>query len=111
MSPPIGPVAAVPPVSQPTSTAISTQRPGNSAATPGAAPAQPFNNLLDGVVNHANQHQIQADTQIQNLLQGKTDNIQDVVMTMAKADLSFRMVLELRNKLMDAYQEIMRMQV
>ena len=67
--------------------------------------------MIRQLVNDANAQQIQADQSIHNLIEGKSQDLQDVVISMAKADLSFRFILEIRNKLMDAYQEIMRMQV
>jgi len=42
---------------------------------------------------------------------GRPDNIQDVVLSAAQADLAVRMVIELRNRLVNTYQEVMRMQV
>jgi flagellar hook-basal body complex protein FliE len=86
--------------------------PGSSGqVTQGTTRSNEFSNVIKKVVSEANQNLSAADKSIQDLASGKSDNMQDVVMSMAKADLSFRFVLELRNKLMDAYQEIMRMQV
>ncbi len=48
---------------------------------------------------------------MEQLATGKSDDIQNVVVSMAKADLTFRLVLEIRNRLIESYQEIMRMQV
>ena len=45
------------------------------------------------------------------LATGESDNIQGVVMSAAQADLAIRMVIEMRNRLVNTYQEIMRMQV
>lgn len=70
-----------------------------------------FSNLFAKLMNEANQPQLQADQSLQNLAKGETDNVHDVVLSMAKADLAFRFVLEIRNRLVESYQEIMRMQV
>ena len=70
-----------------------------------------FSTVVDKVVGQANQHLQSANQSVDKLAKGETDDFQSVVMSMAKADLSFRFVMEIRNKLMDAYQEIMRMQV
>jgi flagellar hook-basal body complex protein FliE len=48
---------------------------------------------------------------IRELATGQTDNLHEVLLTVAKADLSFRTILEVRNRLTEAYQEVMRMQV
>ena len=95
--PPVGPVAAA--------SAASSVAP--AATKPGGA----TDNIFARMVKGANQQQIVADEAVQQLATGQTDNLQQVVLTAAKADLSFRLVLELRNKLIDSYQEIMRMQV
>jgi flagellar hook-basal body complex protein FliE len=70
-----------------------------------------FGSLLKEVVNEANSKQQAADQAVENFASGNDEDIQNVVVSMAKADLSFRMVMEIRNRLIDSYQEIMRMQV
>ena len=57
-----------------------------------------------------------ADTQkanqaIEALATGKSDDLHTVSLAVAQADLSFRLILEVKNKLVEAYQEVMRMQV
>ena len=54
-----------------------------------------------------------AEAQVQSvgLLTGQTDQIHSVVLAAEKADLALRLTLQIRNKVLDAYQEIMRMQV
>lgn len=42
---------------------------------------------------------------------GEVDDVHQVMLAMDRADLSFRMTLEVRNKLLEAYQEVMRLQV
>ncbi len=78
--------------------------------TPAKAKGE-FTQLFKDLVQSANKQHAAADQSIQQFIDGENSDIQNVAMTMAKADLSFRLVLEIRNKLMDAYQEIMRMQV
>lgn len=68
-------------------------------------------NVFAKLVKGANHQQLAADEQMEKLAAGESDGLHQVILTAAKADLSFRLVLELRNKLMDSYQEIMRMQV
>lgn len=69
------------------------------------------NNIFAKLVQGANEQQLAADKEVGQLAAGETDSLHQVVLTAAKADLSFRLVLELRNKLMESWQEIMRMQV
>ena len=42
---------------------------------------------------------------------GRTDALHEVMLQVAQADLSFRFILEIRNRLTEAYQEIMKMQI
>ena len=48
---------------------------------------------------------------VRKLVSGESDSIHDVVLTASKADLAFRLVMEVRNRLITSYEEIMRMQV
>ena len=70
-----------------------------------------FENLLEGLLTDTDDMQKSADTAVDQLLSGKTENVQEVMMAVAKADVSFRMMLQVRNRLLEAYQEVMRMQV
>ncbi len=94
---PIIPVTSVSPAAATSATARSADK------SPGNAFAQ--------MVTEANQQQLAADKAIEELAAGKSDGLHQVVLTAARADLSFRLVLEMRNKLVESYQEIMRMQV
>ena len=47
----------------------------------------------------------------QDLLTGKTDDVLPVVQAMAKADLSFKLLMGVRNKVIEAYKQTMNMQV
>ncbi|MBW1778359.1 MAG: flagellar hook-basal body complex protein FliE [Deltaproteobacteria bacterium] len=53
----------------------------------------------------------EADHAILKLGQGRSQDLHDVMIAMEKADLSLRLLVQVRNKMVDAYQEIMRMQV
>ena len=85
---------------------LEATKPGGSTAATGG-----FAQFLQGQLGEINQHQVQADQAIQQLATGESNNVHDVVLSMAQADLSFRLVLEIRNRLVESYQEIMRMQV
>ena len=70
-----------------------------------------FGDLLVGVVQDANSKQLVADSAMEKFVTGGESNVQDVALSMAKADIAFQLVLEIRNRLIDSYQEVMRMQV
>jgi flagellar hook-basal body complex protein FliE len=73
--------------------------------------ASDFGKLLGDYMQQASEMQAKVGTDIEALAAGQTDNIQDVVLSAAQADLAVRMVIELRNRLVNTYQEVMRMQV
>ena len=70
-----------------------------------------FAGVVTQFLKDASVHQTHAEQAVSNLAAGRADNVHNVMLSMAKADLSFHLVLEIRNRLSDAYQEIMRMQV
>lgn len=76
----------------------------------GAGPSG-FGDLVSQFLQDANNQQLQVGSQIESLATGQTDNVHDVVLSVAKADLAFRLVMEIRNRLISSYQELMRMQV
>lgn len=70
-----------------------------------------FGSVVDRFLSGAAQSHQQAETAVNDLALGRTDNLHGVLMQVAKADLSFRLILEIRNRLSEAYQDIMKMQV
>jgi len=66
----------------------------------------PFSKLLVGGVSRVNDMQMSADGQMEQLLTGGDVNQAEVFTSMQKADMSFRLLVQIRNKLMDAYEEI-----
>jgi flagellar hook-basal body complex protein FliE len=76
-----------------------------------AAPKSDFNAHLKNAMSEVNELQQQADQAIQQLAgEGKGD-LQETMIAIEKADVSFRLMMQIRNKVLEAYQEIMRMQV
>jgi len=70
-----------------------------------------FGELLKDAISTVNELQKQSDQEIQKLMTGESQDLQNTVIAMQKADLSFQMMMQVRNKIVQAYQEIMRMQV
>ena len=68
-----------------------------------------FGEMVGNLLKEVNETQAAADGTVRDLMAGNVDNIHDVVLKVAKADLSFRFLLEIRNKLTEAYQDIARM--
>ena len=69
-----------------------------------------FKEILGNVITDVYQAQKDADLSLESLAKGENTSIQDVVMKMEEADLSFKLMKEVRNKLLEAYKEIMSMQ-
>ena len=77
----------------------------------GEAPGPSFASVVKDAMGDTNRLQQEADQMVGKLGAGEITDVHQVMLAMNRADLSFRMMLEVRNKLLDAYQEVMRMQV
>ena len=94
-----------------TVSSIAAQPAGSSSSQVGKANgANDFSKLVSGFVDETNKAQLGSDQAIDDLITGKTDNVQQVVMAVANAEMSFQLFMEIRNKLIDSYNELMRMQ-
>lgn len=76
---------------------------------PSAKNAQSFGNVLAESMGEVNRLQVEADKSIEALVSGSNKNIHETMIAISKADLAFRMTMQVRNKVMEAYQEVMRM--
>lgn len=79
--------------------------PGVPLAAPPAG-GESFKNILLEALQQVNQMQHQANEAVAQLMTGGEVNPAEVLTTLQKADLSFRMMLQLRNKLVQAFQEV-----
>ena len=70
-----------------------------------------FGTILEGMVRDVNKLQTQANQQIAKVQTEGAGSIHEVMIAMEKADISFRTMMQVRNKLLEAYQEVMRLQV
>ncbi|GAA4456637.1 hypothetical protein GCM10023156_32350 [Novipirellula rosea] len=70
-----------------------------------------FAKLLSNQVNNVNSMQNNADGMVHSLLTGGDVNEAEVLTAVQKADLAFRMLLQVRNKLMEAYREVQQIQI
>jgi flagellar hook-basal body complex protein FliE len=81
----------------------------------GSADRKPGNENFTSVLNEAlsevDQAQKASDKQIQKVVSGDVQDVHSAMIAMQKADLSFQMMMQVRNKLIEAYHEVMRMQV
>lgn len=70
-----------------------------------------FATLMQQYVQQANQETKAASAAGVELAMGNSTNVSETLLAMQKADLSFQLMMGVRNKLVDAYREVMRMQV
>lgn len=75
------------------------------------APADGFGQMLDGIVGMVDAKQQAASSMTRKVLMGETDQLHQSVIAMQEASVAFTMMVEVRNKLVESYQELMRMQV
>lgn len=76
-----------------------------------AIQGQSFADTLNHAIQNVNELQKVSNKKMEDLATGKTDNVADVMIASEKADIAFRLMVQVRNKIVDAYQEIMKMQV
>ena len=62
-------------------------------------------------IGETNRQLIDADRQVTRLALGETDNLHQVMISLEQAKLSFQMMVQVRNKLLEAYQDVLRMQI
>ncbi len=70
-----------------------------------------FKDLLTKAAGELNQSQINGSQAAQDLAMGRADNLHDVMLSMEQAGLALQYAIQVRNKLLESYQEIVRMQI
>jgi flagellar hook-basal body complex protein FliE len=68
----------------------------------------PFEELLSSSMKKVNTLQLEADEMVRNLATGDVEDISEVVLASSRAEVALRMFMELRNKFLDAYQQLSR---
>ncbi len=79
-------------------------------AAPAAQPGQ-FESMLQGAIQAIEKPQADAKNAINAFLSGAGDEVHSVALAVQRADLAFDLGLQVRNKVVSAYQEVMRMQI
>ncbi len=74
-------------------------------------PPQNFEALLKQEINRVDAAQKEAENRLLALATGQDPDLVGVSLSLTRAELSFRFLLQVRNKILEAYQEIMRMQL
>jgi flagellar hook-basal body complex protein FliE len=84
--------------------------PAAAAPDPAARQAS-FENWFSREISTANQQLLEGDRQVTRLAVGEVGNLHQVMLELEKARLSFSLVAQVRNRLLEGYQEVMRMQI
>lgn len=91
--------------------AVASQAAGTGAPIQDAASGHDFSAMLQAAVAEVNNTQMEAKHLSEQYAAGDAANLQDVVVSLQKASVSFQAMVQVRNKLVSAYQEVMNMQV
>jgi flagellar hook-basal body complex protein FliE len=70
-----------------------------------------FGDVLKDSIKKVGEIEKEADQEVQKLVTMESGDIHNTMMAIEKADLSFQMMMQIRNKIISAYEEIMRIQV
>ena len=103
------PIAGIQPPTRPISPFADPSR--QSAGTGQSSGIDDFANLLSNQVQHVNSMQIDANDMVHSMLTGGEVNEAEALTAVQKADLAFRMLLQVRNKLIEAYREVQQIQI
>ncbi len=88
-----------------------TAKSGQNGPAAGADGDLAFGDLLKQALQEVNQASAQAEDEARNLMTGEGADMHSAMLAVQKADLSFQMMMAVRSKLIDAYREVMRMQM
>jgi flagellar hook-basal body complex protein FliE len=80
---------------------------GQGQATPRAS----FGQTLQNAIREVDDLQTRRDGMVEQMVRGEQVEVHDIMTAAQEAQLAFDLMLEVRNKLLEAYQEVMRMQV
>ncbi|TWU50897.1 flagellar hook-basal body protein FliE [Rubripirellula tenax] len=105
------PIAGIQPPARPASPFGPLQKIGTGPSPAGASGIDSFANLLGNQVKSVNTMQVDANEMVHTMLTGGNVNEAEVLTSVQKADLAFRMLLQVRNKLLEAYREVQQIQI
>lgn len=91
--------------------APSPEIPGGLGPVGKATPSESFGNLLGNLVDDVKEKGSIAEAETNRVLLGESDNIHQSMIAVQESSMAFSMLVEVRNNLVQAYQELMRMPV
>jgi flagellar hook-basal body complex protein FliE len=86
-------------------------QPTSIAQKPEELKKSDFGDLVKQCMDKTDQSQQASDTAVKDMLAGKSEDINTVVAQVAKADMSFKLLVGVRNKIIEAYKQTMQMQI
>jgi flagellar hook-basal body complex protein FliE len=96
---------------EPTISPSEISSPGSLGSATPTSPTDSFGTMLDGLVSGVAAKQSAAAAQTNSVLMGDTGQLHQSVIAMQESQVAFSLMVEVRNKLVESYQELMRMQV
>ncbi len=87
-----------------------SELPGAAAGSAGQASGG-FMGTLKEAIAKANEVQLEASQAVDKLMTGESQNVHQTMIALQKADVSFQLMMQIRNKIVSAYEDIQRMQV
>lgn len=70
-----------------------------------------FSKVIGDVINNVNDKQIESNNMIDSFIKGEDVTMHDVMLSMQESQMSMQLLIEMRNKMVEAYQEINKVQL
>lgn len=70
-----------------------------------------FGSFLKGAIGDVNKLQHEANQAAEALVAGRSEDVHNTMIALQKADVSFQLLMQIRNKVVSAYETVMRMQI
>ncbi len=90
---------------------VDPMSPGQQTQPTEPVEGRDFKSILLDSLDEVNRLQGEADSGVQRLMAGETDNVAEVLAAVNKAGIAFDLLMEIRNKMTDAYKEIQQMRL
>jgi flagellar hook-basal body complex protein FliE len=98
-------------IAAPSEARVTREMQAQGMEAPAAGKGETFSDMLRHSVDQVNTDQVQANEAIHELVAGRSKNIHETMLAVERADTSLKLMMQVRNKVLDAYREIMKMQV
>src|SRR5438874_8864562 len=110
MSDPLGLIGSLGAINRPGPVAP-TRSPAGIPGAAGEGASPNFKEMLQQQIDKVNQLQNDANTAMEDLVTGQRDDVEGVITATQKADLAFKMLIQVHNKVMDAYEEVKQIRI